>query len=355
MAENKKHTIEDVLAQYAATEEGAQHLQELNQGVQPSKKAPQVPVNNIPKTTENSAASNLAAQYEEAQNRPSMKEAHDLRVAEIKKDLHDAGLGFVDVPLGSIPTGGIFYPEGTKISIRAASGGDIRHWSMIDETDLSSIDDALNYIVERCVRISNPQGTANWKDLKEIDRFYIILAIRDFTFPEGNNDLTIKVSENTTVKVHKDHIQFIDLGDKIMKYYNNEKRCFTFPTKDPRVKFINIYMPAVGVTKWCKDYIKKKTNAHEQFDKDFITIAPMLIADYRKLNEHTYVELLQRTMMWGNYEWSLVTKVKKIIEKAVSPKLIYTDEGGGEAETPLNFQGGFKAIFTINLDDELDL
>lgn len=359
MAEKQKHTIEDVLAQYAQTEEGAKHLQEIEEGGRTNSDMNTVP--SIPKNArgaaieQNAAAQNLKTMSEEASMRPTMKQAHEMRQAEIQSELRDNGLGFIDVPLTSLPTGGIFYPEGTRINIRAASGADIRHWSMINETELSEIDDALNYIVERCVRISYPDGTANWKDLKEIDRFYIILAVRDFTFPEGNNDLKIKISENKTINVHKDHIQFMDLGDKIMKYFNVDKRCFTFPVKDPRTKYINIYMPSVGVTQWLKSYIKRKTQRQEQYDKDFVTVAPMLIADYRKLNDHTYTELLQKSMMWGNYEWSLVAKVKSIIERSISPKLKYTDESGAEAEAPLTFQGGIKAIFTINMDEELDL
>ena len=228
---DKKHTIEDVLAQYAQTEEGAAHLAEQGKAKEANtKKAPTVPTtsNNVQETQEEvpvtkSAAEGLREQYEEAQNRPNMREAHEQRVVELKQELRDNNLGFIEIPLESLPTGGIFYPEGTRIHVRSASGGDIRHWSMTDETDVSAIDDALSYIIERCMRISYPSGQANWKDLKEIDRFYIILAIRDFTFPAGNNDLKIKTSENNEVIVHKDDVSFIDINEKLMKYYNSEK------------------------------------------------------------------------------------------------------------------------------------
>ena len=80
----------------------------------------------------------------------------------------------------------------------------------------------------------------------------------------------------------------------------------------------------------------------------------MLIPDYRKLNDSSYASILRDTMNWGPYEWSLVSKVKSILQEAITPKLMYTDESGSEAETPLNFQGGIKAIFNINLDEEFD-
>lgn len=363
MAE-KKHTIEDVLAQYAQTEEGAAHLSEQGQMMETNQKqAPKAVNTHIQDTVESepekpvtkSAAQGLKEQYEEAKNRPTMREAHIQREAEIKQELRDNSLGFIEIPMNALPTGGVFYPEGTRIHVRSASGGDIRHWSMTDETDVSAIDDALSYIIERCMRISFPNGQANWKDLKEIDRFYIILAIRDFTFPDGNNDLRIKTSEHQEITVHKDDVSFIDLGDKIMKYYNIEKRCFTFPTKNQAIGHVNIYMPSVGVTQWLKSYIQKKQQRQEQYDQDFITIAPMLISDFRKLNDNTYADLIKQTMNWGPYEWSLVSKVKGIIQNSITPKLKYIDESGAEQETPLNFQGGIKAIFNINVDEELDL
>lgn len=347
MADDKKHTIEDVLAQYAQTEEGAAHLAEIEKG-QPKQNIKKAP--SVPKT----AQENFAEQVAQAKTKPSMKEAHAMREEEIRQEVRDNGMGFLDLPLDLLPTGGIFYPEGTKIYVRAASGGDIRHWSMTDETDVSAIDDALTYIIERCMKISFPNGMATWKDLKEIDRFYVILAIRDFTFTEGNNELKIKVTENKEIPVHKDDISFIDISDKMMRYYNMEKRCFTFPVKNPQVGSIDIYMPCVGVTQWLKDYMRRKQQRQEQFDQDFITIAPMLIPDYRKLNDSSYGEILRDTMNWGPYEWSLVSKVKSVLQEAITPKLVYKDESGAEAETPLNFQGGIKAIFNINLDEEFD-
>lgn len=368
MAEQKKHTIEDVLAEYAKTEEGAKHLAEQGMKIpQPEENGPANKVKKMSKQDDQVTASEtieepaktmqekFAEQVRESMNRPSMKEAHKLREEELKSELQNSGLGFVEIPMSSLPSQGLFYPEGARLFIRAASGGDIRHWSMTDENSLEEIDNALNYILERCMKITFPNGNASWKDLKEVDRIYTILAIRDFTFTEGNNELKIKVSEHQTVTVHKDNIDFIKLNEKMYKYYNEEKRCFTFPVKNPRVGKINFYFPSVGVNKWLKDYLIRKRDRQEQFDKDFITVAPMLINDYRGLNDNTYADFIRDSLDWGVYEWSLVSKVKSIMQEAIEAKMKYVDENGAEEETPLNFQGGIKSIFNIDLDAELGL
>src|ERR1035437_9901756 len=101
-------------------------------------------------------------------------------------------LGYQKIPIQDLPTQGLFYPEGTEIFIRAANGGEIRHWSTLDDGDLSSLDDMLNYVIERCVTYKTTGAYSSWKDIKEVDRFYLILAIREYTFFKGENKLQVK-------------------------------------------------------------------------------------------------------------------------------------------------------------------
>ena len=118
---SEKKTIEDVMAEYAAKEE-------KNSGAIPSQKTS--PANRVQNTFAEEAK-------EQANNRMSLAEAQAARREEIKAEQRSLGMGYVEIPIEDLPSGGIFYPQGTKINIRAASGGDIRHWSMMNETELS--------------------------------------------------------------------------------------------------------------------------------------------------------------------------------------------------------------------------
>jgi len=337
---DEKHTIEQVLSQFTAEEESKNHA---NVKASPANK---VPTKSSEETPESSPET----------PRMTVAEEREARRIEIQKNLRERGLGWVPVPLEDLPSGGIFYPVGTKVNVRAASGGDIRHWSMMNETEITEIDNALNYIIERCVSITYGERPGTWKDLKEIDRFYLILTIRDFTFTEGHNELKIDVNEHTQVSVKKDNINFIEIPDNLMKYYDDKERCFVFKTKSPNCGDLHFHIPSVGVTQWLKSYVERKSRAQEPFDSDFITVAPILIRDYRDLNDKTYSDLIYQTMNYGVYEWSLIAKIKRIFETSVSPKMTYTDEEEGiEKETPLNFHGGIKAIFMLDMDEELDL
>jgi hypothetical protein len=135
-----------------------------------------------------------------------------------------------------------------------------------------------------------------------------------------------------------------------MNKYDEEKRCFVFNIRETN-RSLNIYLPSVGVSSWLKSYVQKKARRQEGFDKDFITIAPMLIKDHRNLNDRTYEEFIAKCSDFGIYEYSLIAKVKEVFNESLDPKFRYIDEGGAERTSPLNFCGGIKGLFLLDVDD----
>ena len=121
----------------------------------------------------------------------------------------DFYLGYHNVPLSNLPSGGMFYPKSVQIAIRSANTSEIRHFSTIDENDVLDVDDKLNSIVESCTRLTSNKKRMSYKDLCEEDRFYLILSIRDLTFPEPESQLTVehrsKKGQKHTVEIKKDY------------------------------------------------------------------------------------------------------------------------------------------------------
>lgn len=259
-------------------------------------------------------------------------------------------LGYLKIDVESLPTQGAFYPEGTEIRIRAARGEEIKHWSTMNDQDvaqLSQVDDILNYIIERCVSVKLPGVVGgNWRDLKDVDRFYLLLAVREFTFLDGDNELMVPISEGKDIPVTKEMIDFIQIPDDIMKHYSPEERCFVFNLKTGRT--IRMHIPSLGVTQWLKNYAQAKQQVREGFDTDFILYAPMLISDFRKLSQRAYEEMVADAAGWSVSEWSLVSHVRDSLSAASEAKIKYTNENGQEVTIPLTFRGGLKALFTIS-------
>jgi len=256
-------------------------------------------------------------------------------------------IGWSRIDVKDLPTQGLFYPEGVEVGIRSASAGEIRHWSTLNEEDLSLLDDMLNYVLERCAYVkSTSSQLSSWKDFKEVDRFYLLLAIREKTFVKGENALQVKISETKKMDVTKEMIQYITFDDRLMKYYSPEKRCIALQFKNG--KSMNIHLPSVGLTNWLKTYITRKSRANESFDQDYLNFAPFVIPDWRGLNDASYEKYIMDSQSWSTAEISMLTEIRRIFADAINPVIRYNDEQGGERSIPLNFQGGIKSIFLIS-------
>jgi hypothetical protein len=275
---------------------------------------------------------------------------------ETEDDILAAEIGWKNVPMESLPSQGYFYASGTQVAIRAATVSEIRHWSTIDENDLLGLDDMLNFIIEKCCRIKVPGKPGTFKDLKEIDRFYLIFAIRDYTFKNGENKLFVTVSDDDgqeqKIEVTKDSLDYFNPDEKLMKYFKQENQCFDIQMKNG--ENFKIYLPSLGIMAFIKNYIKNKQQANQGFDKTFIKYAPFLFSDWKMLNQATYDKSVQESFTWSLQKISVMDKLVELLSSSINPAVRYQSSGGGEGRAPLNFQGGVKSLFLISdIFDEL--
>lgn len=258
-------------------------------------------------------------------------------------------IGWIPLKIEDLPTRGLFYPKNTIIAIRSATGAEIRHWSTLDETDYSALDDMLNYVIERCVTIKTEDGSAvlSWKDIKEIDRFYIILAIHELTFVKGENVLQIDIGDGKKINVTKDMVKYVTLDPQVMRFYDENERCFVLKVKNSQ-QTIKLNIPSIGITQWIKQYILRKNKEGYNIDIDYLTFAPFVIQNWRGLSDDIYHRFIQDSHGWSITILSAITRFREIFTNAIDPVISYINEGGTELTAPLNFQGGIKSIFIVS-------
>jgi hypothetical protein len=288
------------------------------------------------------------ARIEEAPK--SLGKAQVIQDREADSELLAGDIGWKNVPLESLPSLGMFYPEGAQIAIRAASVAEIRHWSTIDEDDLLGIDDMLNFIIEKCCRFKVPGRPVTYKDLKEIDRFYLIFAVRDFTFKNGENKLNVTVTNNDGVsekiEVTKDVIDYFNADERLLNYYSEEKKCFILRLKSGEE--FDLHLPSLGVMMFIKSYVNGKRQSRQNIDKAFMKYAPFLFPEWRTLTTASYEKALQDSIDWSLQKISVLDKIVEILSSSVDPKIKYINSSGEEATAELKFPGGFKSIFLIS-------
>lgn len=267
--------------------------------------------------------------------------------------------GWKNLPISIIPTGGIFYSDGTTMAIRAAEVREIRHFSTVDEDDLLDLEEKLSFILDRCLRIRFPnEGVLSYKDLKQEDRFFIIMAIRDLTFVKGENSILLKAKKgcNTVDCPFKEGIELrtgvltsYKLDEKILSYYNSNSLCFDFTIKKTGKK-VKMFIPSIGVTQSITNYIKEASKKKVQLDDGFLRIAPFIFEDWRDLTFESFVNRMRESDYWSKEEYNVYFELSERIKVGTKMEVSQICQvcGGTEVTADITFPGGIRSLFLVS-------
>jgi hypothetical protein len=260
--------------------------------------------------------------------------------------------GYIEIWPEKFPSKGLFYPSNTRFFIRAASVKEIRHFSTINENDPFTIDEALNDILKSCLMMRQPNKQMSFKDLKEEDRIYVILSIRELTFVKGENQLVIKVSckectHDNEIKIINDSFEHTDIDDTMMKYYDENSRLFNVSTKSSGD--IKITPPSIGVMMEVTKYIQRQREAGKKLDQSFIKVLPYLVQEWRGFTEASINNLEVEFLSWNSTKYQVMYKLTDMCRVGVKEILhAECEKCHTEVTTPITFPGGIKSLFVIS-------
>jgi len=261
----------------------------------------------------------------------------------------DFHLGFHDIPTVELPSAGMFYPSDTEVSIRSAKVLEIRHFSTVDEQSILDVDSKLNSILESCTRVKSGKKMMSYKDLCEEDRFYVILSIRDLTFPEPESALTLdhkdKKGVSHSIAVEKKYFQYFSIPKELDKYYNKAEKTFLIQTKS--FGTITMRPPSVGIMQQMTGYIKERQEEGVEIDQSVLQIMPYLISEWRGFNKKRIFDFEMEMNGWSNKKYSLIYKLAEKMKIGVQPNMLVTLDGGEDVEVPINFRDGIKSLFIV--------
>ena len=268
-------------------------------------------------------------------------------------------VGWKNLPVELLPSGGLFYPNGTKIAIRAADVKEIRHFSTIDEDDRLDIEEKLGYVIERCLRMDFlGEGVVSFKDLVQEDRFFAVMAIRDLTFISGENSIILMPKTkcdnkaecpfSNGLELRTGALRSYTLDPKILSYYNPTTRSFTFDVKKIG-KTIEMTVPTIGINGAISDFIIYCSGKNINIDEGFLKIAPFILKEWRGLNSEKILMRMREADYWTKEEYSLYfglsEKIKigtEIDAKQVCPVC------GKEVTADIAFPSGLRSLFVIS-------
>jgi hypothetical protein len=267
-------------------------------------------------------------------------------------------IGWKNLPLTILPSGGLFYPEGTKVAIRPAETKEIRHFSSIDEDDLLDLNEKLNFVIEKCSVVNFPNsGVVSYKDLKQEDRFFLIMAIRDLTFLQGENRIILTPETgckdkkscpiNSGIELRTGVLSSYKIDPRVMKYYSPVTRNFVFPVKKIG-KEISMFVPSIGVMDAVSSFVVDCGRRGIEVGDDFIKIAPFLFQDWRGLTPEKIMTKMEESDVWSKEEFSLYYQLCESIKIGTELDVnLSCPTCGAEVTAPITFPGGFKSLFVI--------
>tara|TARA_R110002073_G_scaffold308346_2_gene478274 strand:+ start:1233 stop:2198 length:966 start_codon:yes stop_codon:yes gene_type:complete len=261
----------------------------------------------------------------------------------------DFHLGYHDIPTIELPSAGMFYPEDVEVSIRSAKVLEIRHFSTVDEQSILDVDSKLNSILESCTRVKSGKKMMSYKDLCEEDRFYVILSIRDLTFPEPESALTLdhkdKKGKKHSIAVEKKYFQYFSIPKELDKYYSKAEKTFLIKTKS--FGTITMRPPSVGIMQQMTTYIKERQEDGVDIDQSVLQIMPYLVSEWRGFDKKKIFDFEMEMNGWSNKKYSLIYKLAEKMKIGVQPNMLVTLDGGEDVEVPINFRDGIKSLFIV--------
>ena len=306
-------------------------------------------------------------EFESTQEPEVQEPVKDLGRVNLDQDLEDpeikrikSSMDYVNIPLELLPSQGRFYPEGTRISIRAARVGEIREFSIINEEDPKDIRDRMTYIVSQCTKVYYGNTLGHYKDLLEDDRIVLVFKIRELTFVDGQSSIKIPVPEGAcqtpgchpqeSVYFDSSKLEFLKPGKLLEKYYDPVERCFNVETKN--FGTIKLYPPTIGVTSVIADWIRDQQMENKKIDAALVDILPYTIKDWRGFTTKQVFTKITELAGWSIEKFSLVSRLKDEINVGIEFEITDTcAQCGGELRIPVTFPEGFRSLFVPTISD----
>lgn len=297
----------------------------------------------------------------------------DLGKVDIRRGTHSDGvqedenvqrinnmIGYLNVPLDTLPSQGRYYSENIRISIRAARVGEIREFSTIDETDPKDVTDKMTYIISQCCKIYYGNVPGHYKDLTVADRIVLIFKIRELTFVDGQSSMKIPVPSGVcgtvgckpqdNITFNSTMFKFMKPNEELEKYYDPVNRCYNIHTKS--FGMITLHIPTIGVWTAVSDFVKDELQNNRKIEGTVAEMIQFLIKDWRGLGEKAIFAKISEVAGWDTKKFNLVYRLIEKINVGIEFEITDICQNcGGEIKVPISFPDGYKSIFVQTISD----
>lgn len=249
---------------------------------------------------------------------------------------------------------GQFYPIGTRIMVRPAMVKEIQSYSMVEEKNPYDVIEKMNDMISACVRVKYANDElGSYLDVKDGDRFYLIFLIRELTFQAGNvlaATETCDCGANVSIELRTKNFTLHETDAKVLKYYDQNKRRFIFPTK--MGKTYEMGMPCIGLQKSFSEYILKEFKDKKSQNLAFLKIMPFLLSDRKNMTVDQIREKLDEFQVLDIDEFQFLDSAASKFKFGISGAKAKCS-CGMEVSTDNIFPSGASGVFS-DIDEGFD-
>ena len=259
------------------------------------------------------------------------------------------------IPFDILPCG-IFYKNGTKLSIRAARVQEVQAYSVVDDKNYLDITEKMNLILSSCVRFFHPNGKqGSYKDIRDGDRLSLIFMIRELTFPGGKNlskevvcgncgkEFKMELRATSSDTVEKSFVNH-DMPEKLKKFYDPINKVFVFNIDG--IDY-NLAPPTIGIQEIFFGDIKNKIQIEKNPNVAFLKLASFLLHDRNNITEDGIKVKEQEFKRMDMKNFQILNQAVNKMLFGIKEMKNQCPECGMEVHTDMSFPTGASNIFVI--------
>lgn len=258
-------------------------------------------------------------------------------------------VGLHTFPMDLLSNEGRFYPDGTMIKYRSADGKEIRHFSMVDETNPIDVDDAMKQLINSCVHIYNAKGAKlAYTNIQAFDRFILALAVREATYPNPEARLSYEFNCECGETFHEDltisKMVLPEFNEHQEKHYDPVEKAFMIPTKSYGT--IKATPSTIGRDQIYRDYIVAEHKKGQKPDTLFAELFWIFLTPENQHDKNIVENLFHKYRAMGKDELAFYVELSKRYKVQPVTEMIGTCPScGKEVHKEITFPNGIRNLF----------
>ena len=263
---------------------------------------------------------------------------------------------FLNVDISMLPLSD-FYPEGTRIKIRAAKVHEIQAYSVVNDENYLDVTEKMNDLLSTCVRVTLPDGTTgSYKHTKEGDRITLIFMIRELTFQQGTtlskeitcdkckHEFNIPFRATSAPNNPKTFVKH-EMPEKLIKFYNKNLKCFEFNIDGA---IYRMAPPSIGLQEIFHDDLKTKVMGKKNTNVSFMKIIPYMLWDRTSITNDGIKAKEEEFRNMDMKTFQILTQAVDKMIFGLKGLTMTCPECGEEVHADMSFPGGASTIFVIS-------